>query len=190
MEDRLRVFIAVDIDEPLLVSAIDRIKDSIVSTGVPMKPVESQNYHITLRFIGEIPYSLVEEIKRNVLVKITFNKFKITLKGLGAFPSNFRPRVVWIGVSDGFDELKKLRDAIEKNLRKLGLPPEKEKGFSPHLTLARIKGSRNVHSLIKIIDEYKDYVFGSMEVKSIKLKKSILTRSGPIYETLMEVKSY
>jgi len=186
--ERLRIFIAVDIDDPLLVSVIDRIKDTIVATGVPMKPVESQNYHITLRFIGEVPLPLVEEIKREVMGKLSFKNFKLTLKGLGAFPNTSRPRVVWIGVSNGFGELKALRDDIERRLRRLGIPPEKEKEFSPHLTLARIKGSRNIHALIKIIEEYEDYEFGTMEVKFVRLKKSTLTRAGPIYETLVEVK--
>ncbi len=185
--EKLRVFIAVDIDDPFLVSMVDRIKDTIASTGVPMKLVESYNYHITLRFIGEIPSFLVEELQNEVLQKIKFDLFRLSLKGLGAFPTISRPRVIWIGVSEGSKYLKKLKNDIEKGLRKLGIPPEKEKEFSPHLTIARIKGTRNLGSLIKILNEYKDQELGSMEVKYIRLKKSILTRSGPIYETLMEV---
>ncbi len=184
----LRVFIAVDIEDPLLLSRIERIKDSVVSTGVPMKPVETENLHITLRFIGEVPVGVVEEIKREVLQGLAFRSFTVRLVGLGAFPSPMRPRVVWIGVREGVEELRALRDEIERGLRRLGVRPD-DKEFHPHLTLARIKGSRNLQALVKLINEMQDYEVGSFTVTSVRLKKSTLTRRGPIYETLMEVKS-
>ncbi len=186
--DWLRVFIAVDIEDPLVLSALERIKDALVATGAPMKPVETQNLHITLRFIGEIPRSLVDEIMRSVLSSIEFEPFEIEFKGLGAFPTPARPRVVWIGVSEGSEHLAKLHDIIEKGLRKLGIPPERER-FVPHVTLARIKGTRNLTAVVKLLHEYEDYVFGRMRVTSVRLKKSTLTPKGPIYETLWEVKA-
>ncbi len=183
----LRVFIAIDVEDPLLVSRIERIKDSVVATGVPMKPVETENLHITLRFIGEVPAGVVEEIKREVMEPLRFKPFKVTLAGLGAFPSPARPRVVWIGISEGLEELRALRDEIEAGLRRLGVRPD-DKEFHPHLTLARIKGSRNIQALVKLLQEMQDYEVGSFTVTSVRLKKSTLTRHGPIYETLMEVK--
>ncbi len=183
----MRIFIAVDIGDPRLISVIARMRDTIVGTGVPMKPVEEQNFHITLRFIGEVPESTVEEVKE-ILSRIEFPKFRVVLKGLGAFPSPSRPRVVWIGVSEGFEELKRIRDEIEAGLRKIGIKPERQE-FHPHVTLARIKGSRGIARLSKLIEEYSDYEFGSFTVESVKLKKSTLTRHGPIYEDLMEVKA-
>ncbi len=184
-EPRLRIFIAVDIEDPLIVGRIERVKDAITSTGVPMKPVETQNLHITLRFIGEVPLSTVEEVK-DVLRSLNFKPFRIKLAGLGAFPSPSRPRVVWIGVAEGGEELARLRDEIERGLREIGIQPERQK-FHPHLTIARVKGTRNIHSLVRIISEYSDYEFGEVMVDRVRLKKSILTRKGPIYETLLEV---
>jgi 2'-5' RNA ligase len=186
----LRVFIAVDIDEPGLVSRLTRIIDALTATGVPMKPVEPENLHITLRFIGEVPEDLVEEIKREVIGKLEFNEFDLELKGLGAFPGLYRPRVVWVGVSEGSKQLKVIHDLIEESLRRLGIPPEKgAKEFVPHLTLARVKGSRNIQALTKLILDYQDYVVGRMRVRSVRLKKSTLTRRGPIYETLAEARA-
>lgn len=185
---RLRVFIAVDVDDPLLVQALDRVKDLIVSTGVPMKPVESHNYHITLRFIGEVDRGLVDEIVEAVLKPLEARRFRLHFKGLGAFPGPYRPRVVWVGVEEGSAELKDLRERIEEGLRGLGVAPDR-KGFEPHLTLARVKGARNLPALARVIEQYRDYDFGWMTVEGIRLKKSTLTRSGPIYETLYEVKT-
>jgi len=187
--DRLRTFIAVDLEDPILLSKIERVKDFLIATGVPMKPVESRNLHITLRFIGEVPVGVVEEIKRRVLSGLKFEKFRIHLRGLGAFPGSHRPRVVWIGVSEGSEDLVKLHNTIESSLRSLGIPPERGKTYTPHLTIARVRGSRNLHALVRLILEYEDYDFGWMTVESIRLKKSVLTRPGPIYETLWEVKA-
>ncbi|MCE4603181.1 MAG: RNA 2',3'-cyclic phosphodiesterase [Desulfurococcales archaeon] len=184
----LRVFIAIDVEDPLLVRELDKVKDLIVSTGVPMKPVESHNYHITLRFIGEVDRGLVDEIVETVLKPLDVWKFRIHFKGLDAFPGPYRPRVVWVGVDEGAEELTTLWSRIEKGLRRLGVKPD-SKGFEPHLTIARVKGTRNLRALVRLIEQYSDYDFGWMKVESIRLKKSTLTRSGPIYETLYEVKT-
>ncbi len=181
----LRIFIAVDIDDPILISRVERVKEAIIGTGVPMKPVEAENLHITLRFIGEVPRGTVEEIAR-ILKGVEFRQFRLVLRGLGAFPSAYRPRVVWIGVAEGAEELRAIRDQIERELRGLGVRPERQ-AFHPHLTLARIKGTRNISRLVRLLEEMRDIEVGEMTVKSVRLKRSILTRQGPIYETLLEV---
>jgi len=185
--ERLRVFIAVDIEDPLLLSRLERMKEALVATGVPMKPVETHNLHITLRFIGEVDRGSVEEIKDRVLSAIVARPFEVELRGLGAFPGPYRPRVVWVGVSRGAEQLTRIHDEIERGLRGLGFRPDRER-FVPHITLARVKGSRNLSALTRVINEYSDYGFGTMRVGSVRLKKSTLTRRGPIYETLWEVK--
>ena len=187
MSEVLRIFVAVDVEEPALVSRIERVKESIAGTQVPMKLVEPYNLHITLRFIGEVRRGVAEEISRS-LRDLKFKPFTITLKGLGAFPNTLNPRVVWIGVGEGRERLAGLRDEVERILRRLGIPPEREE-FVPHLTLARVKGSRNIGSLARLLEEMSDYELGSMVVDRVRLKKSTLTRQGPIYETLLEVKA-
>lgn len=184
----VRVFIAIDIEDPLILSRIERIKESLISIGTPMKPVESHNLHVTLRFIGEVPPSTVEEIKRSILGRLEFRSFSIRLQGLGAFPSPTSPRVVWVGVEGGLEELSEIRRFIDSGLRSLGIPPDRQE-FKPHVTLARVKGRRRIEALSKAIIEYSDYEFGEMVVSSVRLKKSTLTREGPIYETLLEVKA-
>ena len=182
-----RLFIAVDVDDPLVVSRVALVKEALIATGVPMKPVEDYNLHITIRFIGEVSEAMKALIMERVMPRLEFEKFEIEFRGLGAFPSDLRPRVVWIGVARGFEELSRIREAVERELRGIGVAPERGE-FKPHLTIARVKGSRNIASLSKLINEYSDYDFGRMRVESVRLKKSTLTRQGPIYETLLEVK--
>ncbi|MEB3852152.1 MAG: RNA 2',3'-cyclic phosphodiesterase [Desulfurococcales archaeon] len=186
----MRVFIAVDVEEPLLVSRLSRLIDAVASTGVPLKAVEPENLHITIRFIGEVPEGLAGEIAREVIGRLEFPEFEVELRGLGAFPGPYRPRVVWVGVSEGAEWLSKIRGQVEEGLRRLGVPPERGgKEFHPHVTLARVKGSRNIQALARLIAEYGDYTVGRMRVASVRLKKSTLTPRGPIYETLAEARA-
>ncbi|MCE4614363.1 MAG: RNA 2',3'-cyclic phosphodiesterase [Desulfurococcales archaeon] len=181
----VRVFIAVDIDDPLILGRLERIRDSISSTGVPMKPVETENMHITIRFIGEVPESRVDDIVREALEPIDIGEFKTKLVGLGGFPNPYRPRVIWIGVTEGSDELIGINRIVERGVRRAGFKPERAQ-FHPHVTIARVKGTRNLEKLVKVMISYRDTEFGEMMVSSVRLKKSILTRKGPIYETIYE----
>ena len=186
--ERIRAFIAIDIEEPSIVQRLVWLRDLFVQTGAPMKPVEDQNLHLTLRFLGEIPSGMVEDIYMNVLSRLQFKRFKMRLVGVGAFPSPTRPRVIWVGVREGSDVLQQLYREIESGLRRLGFRPEREE-FVPHITLARIKGSRNIDKVVKLLNEYADYEIGEVVVENVRLKQSILTPRGPIYRTLREVRA-
>ena len=189
MSETVRAFIAVDIEEPTVVSRLVKIRDSFVATGAPMKPVEDQNMHITLRFLGNIPLSLADEIER-IIRDARPRRVVIRLRGVGAFPSIARPRVIWVGVEDGEGarELKRLYEEIERGLRRLGFKPEREE-FVPHVTLARLKGSRNIDRVVKLLTELADVEVGEVVLESVRLKQSILTPRGPIYRTLREVRA-
>ncbi|MCE4604176.1 MAG: RNA 2',3'-cyclic phosphodiesterase [Aeropyrum sp.] len=181
-----RVFIAVDIDDPVIVGRLASIRDTVAQSGVPMKVVETENFHITLRFIGEVDDRAVESIKE-ALARIEFEEFDIEIRGVGAFPAPERPRVVWVGVGRGGDRLGVIRSQVEGSLRSMGFRPERQE-FHPHITIARIKGSRGLPALVRMIRDMADVEVGVFRVRSIRLKKSTLTRSGPIYETLAEVR--
>ena len=187
--ERVRAFIAVDIEDPLIVSRIARIRDSFVATGAPMKPVEDENLHITLRFLGDTPLSLLDDLER-IIAQARPRRLPLRLRGVGAFPSPERPRVIWIGVEQGpgFDELQRLARLIESGVRRLGWRPEREE-FIPHITIARVKGARNRERLVKLLQELADVEIGVVYLESVRIKQSILTRSGPIYKTLREVKA-
>jgi len=182
----IRSFIAIDIEDPVLAEKIEQVKNTILSSKADLKPVERENIHITLRFLGNIPLSLVDEIYK-IMQGLEFKPFNIHIKGLGAFPRINRPRVIWIGIEEGAEELKRIQKQLESGLRKIGIRPEKEE-FIPHITIARVRSGRNRDRLVKILVELSDVDIGFMTVNSIRLKQSILTPKGPIYKTLREVK--
>ncbi len=178
----VRCFVAVDVDDIGVVSRVTRIQQQISETGAKLKLVEPENLHLTLRFIGEVE---VEQIGRIVeaLERVEFVSFQVEFASLGAFPNNRRPRVIWIGVRRGAAELAELSANVNSALSKLRLPkPEEE--FTPHLTIARVKAGAG--SLAAFIEKNSNVEVGTMAVNSFRLKKSILTPRGPIYETLYE----
>jgi 2'-5' RNA ligase len=118
--------------------------------------------------------------------KVSFTAFDSEIQGLGVFPDLRYPRVVWAGIRKGANELRNVFEQLEPNLRQLGFSPD-SKGFSPHLTLARVKTGRNKAELAHCVQDLADYDFGVVKADCLRLKKSILTSKGPIYSTLKEV---
>ncbi len=183
----VRTFIAIDIDDELR-SKLAQIRDYIASSKADLKPVATENIHLTLRFIGEIPLAKVEQLCNILDNNLKFKPFKIRVEGLGVFPNIHRPRVIWAGVTNGSNQLLELHETIENLLKRIGIPGSREK-FVPHITLARVKGSRNISSLVKYIEQYLNEFFGEMIVREVKVKRSILTPKGPIYSDLCVIKA-
>ncbi len=173
----MRLFVAVDLKDDLR-EEIEKVL-RIFREFRGIKPVEKENLHITLMFLGEVPDRKVDMVKEK-LRGIKLEPFKIRLKGLG----NFNYRVFWIGVLEGKDLLSILAKEVENSLKKIGFKRDKE--FVAHATVARVK-RLNPNDRIKLeksLESFKDYDFGEMIVDCFKLKKSTLTSKGPIYEDL------
>jgi len=183
--DMIRSFIAFDLDNELVIRRLSEVQNKLVNTGANLKLVKPQNIHITMRFLGNISSSMINSIYEE-MGKISFASFDVEIKGLGVFPKLKYTRVIWAGIRKGADELTNVFNQLEPLLRKLGLKPD-SKGYSPHLTIARVKTGKNKAGLVQCIQELADYEFGSIRADCLKLKKSVLTSKGPIYSTLREV---
>jgi 2'-5' RNA ligase len=178
-----RGFIAVDIDATQKIVKLGR---EIKQTGANVKLVEAENIHITLKFLGDTDEALIgkiEEIMKNAVKGL--EPFKIKLRGAGVFPNPKYIKVIWVGMEDG-QVLGEIANKIDEQLSELGFDKEKRK-FSAHLTIARVRNARNKDQLLRIIENYKDFEFTTINIDSIKLKKSDLTPKGPIYSNLIKV---
>jgi 2'-5' RNA ligase len=185
MPETIRSFIAFDIDNPEVLKRLGEAQDILAKTGADLSLVKPQNIHITLRFLGDITLGMVEKID-NEMQGIVFRPFDVEIKGIGAFPNVKYARVVWAGIQQGAEELRAIFDQLEPRLRQLGFAPD-SKGFSPHLTIARVRSGRNKQALISCVDELAAFDFGKVHADSLRLKKSVLTPQGPIYSILKEV---
>lgn len=185
MAEMIRAFIAFDIDSDLVLKRLSEVQKRLVDTGADLKLVEPKNIHVTMRFLGDITPSSVDAIYEE-MKQVVFKSFDIELKGLGAFPTLRYARVVWVGIQKGANELKSVFDQLEPRLQRLDFRPD-PKGFSPHLTIARVKSGRNKTELARQIEEMADYECGIIKAEYLRLKKSVLTPRGSIYSTLKEV---
>ncbi len=178
-----RGFIAIDIN---VASTIVEFEKEIKKTGADVKLVEPQNIHITLKFLGDVEKTLIDEIEQimNDAVK-EIKPFTIKLKGTGVFPNQNYARIIWIGINEA-QIIETIVKTIDEYLSKLGFKKEK-RGFSPHLTIARVKSAKNKQRLLETIEKYTNVEFSIQEVNSIKLMKSDLTSAGPIYTTIKDV---
>ena len=186
-QERIRSFIAVDLDDPNIRDRIVGAQQGLVQTRAALKVVEPGIMHLTLRFLGEIPQSTVELVK-GAMNELRFRPFEVEFSGLGVFPNIRRISVVWVGITKGQEQLSDIFNQLEPKLRQFGLPAD-NKGFSPHMTIARVRSALNKEALAKYVEGLSEQEFGRMPVNSVRLKKSTLTPKGPVYTTIHEAKA-
>jgi RNA 2',3'-cyclic 3'-phosphodiesterase len=137
----MRLFIALDIDNEIR-ERIVRFVEGVSGFAPDARWAKPESLHVTLKFIGEQPETMLEEIKR-ALGTVAAGGVALQFRGYGFFPTAKAPRVFWIGIEAG-PELATLAATVDQQTARLGIPKE-ERGFSPHLTLAR-GGARGTHS--------------------------------------------
>jgi 2'-5' RNA ligase len=178
-----RGFIAIDIKATPQIITFEK---EIAKTGADVKLVEPGNIHITVKFLGDTDENHIDAIEQSIKESVLAIKpFSIILKGTGVFPNQNYMKVIWIGITDE-GNIETIARAIDEKLEPLGFKKE-NRGFSPHLTVGRVKTARNKDQLLKVIGNYKTVEFTIQNVQLITLKKSELTPKGPIYTTIREV---
>ncbi len=179
-----RGFIAVDIDKN---PKIYNILEELDKTGANLKIVKPEKIHITLKFLGDTDEAKTEDIETVIKEVVKETKpFKIKLEDLGVFPNENYIKVIWIGIKNS-EKLKKIAEEIDQKLTQHGFKKNK-RGFSAHLTIARVKSAKNKKQIQDLLKKYKGEVFGEANIDSVKLMKSELTPKGPIYTVKKEIK--
>jgi 2'-5' RNA ligase len=184
MSEYVRAFLAFEIEKPDVKKKLTDSQKGVLQTGADVKLVEPENIHMTIRFLGDITLKIADKIFEE-MQKVQFVPFNVHISGLGAFPNLNYPRVLWSGIAEGADQLKNVFNQLEPRLQSLGFQPD-PKGFSPHLTIARVRTGRNKQQLADFMTENTKYDFGTVKAQCLRLKRSELTPSGPIYSTLKE----
>jgi 2'-5' RNA ligase len=179
-----RAFIAADVEvTPRLMD----LKKSLGDVGAQLKLVDLENIHLTLKFLGDTDEGFVEKIVEIMNAGVEgVEPFTMEIRGTGVFPNPNYMKVLWVGL-DNADPLITIAKSIDTGVSKLGFKREK-KGFHPHITVARVKGPRKKNEVQQILRDYQNETFGSQLVDCIRLKKSVLSREGPTYSTIEEVK--
>jgi len=149
------------------------------------KWTEPQNLHITFQFLGDINQEQAVSVLKNIqTLADRFKPFQVQYRSLGVFPDRANPRILWIGVSKGENNLRKLASEVYHLNKKSGIKVD-SKPFHPHVTICRIKDvdKRKLNGLMK---KYEKFVFSEEVVDRIALISSSLTSVGPIYTVVEE----
>jgi 2'-5' RNA ligase len=181
---KTRTFIAIEAFDEVHAAALTAI-DRLRSATDNVKWVEPENLHWTLQFLGDLTdVEMAEVCLRTVRTAAKHEAFTLEARGVGAFPSNERPRTLWLGVGEGAERVIALQAAIEEALRSLGFRGENRQ-FVPHLTLGRVgRGSDGGRVLAERLAKLADFDGGAMGVDAVTVYASELGRDGPTYHVL------
>jgi 2'-5' RNA ligase len=182
-----RLFIAVPIDERWR-EKLTRQCTSLKSKLPFQKWTDPEDYHITLKFLGDTASAQIQQLERLVesITKATA-PFELTEKGWGTFGPHAAPSILWAGVGGDISSLNNLHRIVEISMADLGFPQE-NRSFHPHVTLARrYKGKTPLMTPIKQLLPEPEGQPIEWSVKEIKLYQSHLQKR-PMYEAISTFK--
>ena len=184
----VRAFIALELS-PALQEKLGAVSQNLASAGADVRWVEPGKIHLTLKFLGEVSEEQIPKIKAALdPVAARFQPFQFHAAGVGVFPHASAPRVLWVGIEEAQKAkgiLQNLAKEVEKAMEILGFHKE-ERPFSPHLTIGRVRTSRNLSSLAAALQKSSFQSAEEERADRIILFQSTLTPTGPVYQKLHE----
>ena len=175
----MRTFLAVEVSSEVVAKRLVDVQKKISLSGADVKHVEPQNLHFTVKFLGELGEGQAKQIW-DKLYDLNFTQVHVTYRGVGVFPKPSRISVIWIGIDhEGGEKLVSIAKTVEERLKTFNIGDERP--FQPHLTITRVRSSRNKDRLSDVVQSLQDSLFGDDVLTSLKMKKSELTPKGPIY---------
>ena len=175
----MRLFAAVPVAEPAraeILGVLGRLRAS----EWPVRWVQEEGLHLTLKFFGEVAPERLEVIEEAMrIARRDAGTLALKLGDLGAFPSESRARVLWMGL-EATPILDVLQDRLERAGEAIGFPPEGAP-FQPHVTLGRVREGQRCppHGLDDYQAMYERVAFIGTQ---LVLYESVLTTRGPRYE--------
>lgn len=183
----MRLFIGIHLPGPLR-RRIDEATRTLRDESLPVRWIEPENFHVTLKFLGDVPGDRISDVER-VMISIgeRTRRFSIQLGGFGAFPTVRRPRVFWIGI-EASSELRSLKQDIEFGLVGVGFQSEL-RAFHPHVTLGRVRPRQGAGTFRGLDERLAAMTFQEeAEVVSVDLFRSRTSPGGTHYSVLSEAR--
>ena len=180
----IRSFLAFELPPDIKKSVLLVSKD-LRKSGLNARWVKVDNIHLTVVFMGDIREEDVQPIKEEIKEAcLGSGPFDISLKGIGVFPKEQRPRVLWLGLDGEIEMISALRDRLRERLGPFGIKREK-RPFRPHLTLGRFRRpERKGPGLDDIMARYKDMKGPVCRLEELIMFMSDLRPQGAIYTKL------
>jgi RNA 2',3'-cyclic 3'-phosphodiesterase len=185
MRETTRTFVAIPIPDPIG-QQLARWQRGLAPEIPGCRWAESQPFHITLAFLGDVHNRDLNDLCLAVAAAAEpIGRFELKVEGLGAFPSPGRPRVVWAGITaDDPGPLMTLREAVVRAATQCGYRPDDPR-FHPHVTLGRIKSDRaRPCDLTELVRREQARSGGAFPVVEVVTYASTLEPGGPTYAPL------
>jgi RNA 2',3'-cyclic 3'-phosphodiesterase len=180
----IRTFVAVEMD-PAIRKAAQRLIEKFRATGAGVSWGAAENMHLTLKFLGDVGVGDIPRVCQAVREAAAgAAPFGLQVRGAGAFPNLTRPRVIWLGASEGQEAMAALAERIESALEELGFPREGRR-FQSHLTLGRVRrGGPGMAALAQLVQEHAAVEIGQSPIDEVVVFSSQLKPTGSVYDAL------
>jgi 2'-5' RNA ligase len=175
-ESPQRLFIALT-----LPAAVREILATLPQKTAGVSWSRPEQWHLTLRFLGDVPASQIERLLER-LATVHVEPFVLPVEGVGTFPPNRPPRVVWIGTGSGHPRLFQLRQRIDDAVLAAGIDLD-VRSFHPHVTLARCNEEVGP-GLSPWLHRHREFTAPPFRVESFELYRSELHPGGAVHTEL------
>ncbi|MBV9280730.1 MAG: RNA 2',3'-cyclic phosphodiesterase [Chloroflexi bacterium] len=190
---QIRTFLAIELPAGLR-AGLAALQEAFAEQTSMLKWVAPDRLHLTLRFLGNVPEARLDSVRQSVeAAAASVSTFALELNGIGAFPDERAPRVVWVGLQDGpaLDRIRHLAGAVNDELASRGFERE-DRPFKAHITLARVRdeaspGSRRHLGETLLAVRSARRISGRIPVDHVTIMRSDLGRAGPTYTPLAVV---
>lgn len=182
-EETLRLFIALPVPEPLRIVLSDWCSRS--NTKLPFQSwVHKDDYHITLKFLGDSPSSRLPEISDSLAPSLkSSSPFSLAADSLGVFGPEQSPRILWAGLTGDLQALGNMQRQAESAMCRIGFTKE-DQAYRPHITLARRYRGTSPFRIEGIADTLLPLLTRTgWQVDRVVLYRTHLKRK-PMYESL------
>lgn len=177
----MRAFVAIPVGPAVRQGAAELI-ERLRGPDDGVSWVRPENLHLTLRFLGEIDPPEAGRCVAQLVRALREGPapFTVEFKGLGVFPEEGPPRVIWAGVARGREELYRLERVVQAGLGAARIPPP-DRPFKAHLTLGRARRPADTTGLLRRLAAYREVFLGWERVETVVLYESRLMPGGPRY---------
>ncbi|GAB4363395.1 MAG: RNA 2',3'-cyclic phosphodiesterase [Deltaproteobacteria bacterium] len=168
--------------------AIAEAVSSVRERGDGISWTRAENLHLTLKFLGEVAEDRVEGLAEGMARAAgDVRPFDLVLEGVGGFPSIDFPRILWVGIREPLDPVRKLHQNMENVLSGAGFPRE-GRIFHPHVTVARVRKRLPRGRSERIAAALAGRRFGIVHAESYRLYESRLSPAGAVYAVVREIR--
>lgn len=180
-----RLFAATPLSAPVR-DLLGSVRDELEPLGWPIRWVDPEIAHITLKFYGDTPVGQISSLASRIAwIAGRSEPHQLLTNRIGAFPSTRRPRVVWLGLTGNVVKLERIAEDIDEVSTELGFTPERRR-FRAHITLGRLRGRNEPPEDFEAVVTDLSLPKVELPIDRVQLMRSELGPEGPNYSVVDE----